>query len=80
MRFSVWILLRILLLAFDQISALYFTPFTVKYFADDAIPSSLISRVLFYVPSLGPSIVRYEYEILMRTLLLLMHIQRQCNA
>ena len=42
------ILLRILPLAFDKISAPYFTPpFTVKYFADDAIPSSLNPRVCF---------------------------------
>ena len=33
-------------LAFNKISALYFTPFTVKYFAD-AIPSSVIPRVCF---------------------------------
>ena len=38
------------------------------------------SQGLFYMPSLGPSIVRYEYAILTRTLLLLMHIQRQRNA
>ena len=38
------------------------------------------SQGLFYMPSLGPSIVRYEYAIITRTLILLMHIQRQRNA
>ena len=41
---EVLLLLRILHLAFDKISALYFT---VKYFADDAIPISVIPRVCF---------------------------------
>ena len=44
---EVLLLLQILHLAFDKISALDFTPFTVKYFADDAIPISVISRVCF---------------------------------
>ena len=46
------ILLRILPLAFDNISAFYFTPFTVKYIADDAIP--LIPRVCFTCQVLDP--------------------------
>ena len=41
------IVLQILPLAFDNKRAFYVTPFTVKYFADDAIPSSLIPLVCF---------------------------------
>ena len=39
-------------MAFDKISAVYFTPFTIKYFAYDGISSSLIPRVCFTLKSL----------------------------
>ena len=48
------LLLQILPFAFDNISALYFTPFTVKYFAYDAISSTLIPRVCFTLMSRVP--------------------------
>ena len=74
------VLLRVLPLAFDKISALCFTPFTVKYFADDAIPSSLIPRVCLTCQVPDPRLSAMNNAIITRTLLLLMHIQRQRNA
>ena len=52
---------RILPLAFDNISAFYFTPFNIKIFCWCCNSHFSNSQGLFYMPSPGPSIVRYEY-------------------